>query len=105
MRFVQLSALVHQQDGFCRMIPIDFQQAPLPVRPSRSASLEQNQQYTAALAAGNINDPGLARVLSSRRQLAEECSAPARHLRVVVAGRFTNAQLLKSLPPNTTLTG
>jgi len=48
MRFVQLSALVHQADGFCRMIPIDFQPAPLPARPSRNASLEQHQQYKAA---------------------------------------------------------
>jgi hypothetical protein len=33
MRVVQLSALVRQQDGFGRMIPIDFQPAPLPARP------------------------------------------------------------------------
>src|SRR5258708_38498090 len=105
MRFVQLSARVHQQEGFCRMIPIDFQQAHLPVRPSRSASLEQHQQYKAALAAANINGLGLERVLSLRRQLDEESSAPARHLRVVVDGRFTNAKLLKNLPPNTTLIG
>jgi hypothetical protein len=43
MRFVQLSALVHQQDGFCRMVPIDFQQAPLPARApsSNSSSIKQ----------------------------------------------------------------
>jgi len=40
-----------------------------------------------------------------RRQLDEESSAPARHLRVVVDGRFTNAKLLKNLPSNTTLIG
>ena len=105
MRFVQLSALVHQQDGFCRMIPIDFQPAPLPARPLRNASMEQHQQYKAALAAANINCLGLERVLTLRRQLDEESSAPARHLRVVVDGRFTNAKLLKNLPPNTTLIG
>jgi hypothetical protein len=28
MRFVQLSALVHQQDGFCRMIPLISNKRP-----------------------------------------------------------------------------
>jgi hypothetical protein len=105
MRFVQLSALVHSQDGFDRMMPIDFQQAPLPARPARNASVEQHQQYKSALAAANINCLGLQRVLSLRRQMDQDCSAPARHLRVVVDGRFTNAKLLKKLPANTTLIG
>jgi hypothetical protein len=105
MRFVQLSALVHQQDGFCRMIPIDFQQAPLPARPPRNAGLEQQQQYQAALAAANINSLGRERILALRQHLDEQAEAPGRHLRVVVDGRFTNAKLLKHLPPKTTLIG
>jgi hypothetical protein len=105
MRFVQLSALSRQRAGFCRMIPIDFQQAPLPARPSSKASAEQQQAYKTALAAANINCLGLERIATLRRQLDGEPSAPARHLRVVVDGRFTNAKLLKNLPPNTTLIG
>jgi hypothetical protein len=105
MRFVQLSALSRQRDGFCRMIPIDFQQAPLPARPSRQASTEQQQAYKSALAAANINCLGLERVATLRQQLDAEPTLPARHLRLVVDGRFTNAKLLKNLPPNTTLIG
>jgi DDE superfamily endonuclease len=105
MRFVQLSALSRQRDGFCRMIPIDFQQAPLPARPSGHASAEQQQAYKTALAAANINCLGLERIAMLRRQLDSDSSAPARHLRVVVDGRFTNAKLLKNLLPNTTLIG
>jgi hypothetical protein len=105
MRFVQLSALTRQKDGFCRMIPIDFQQAPLPARPSPKASAEQQQVYKTALAAANINCVGLKRVHTLRRQLDEDPSALRLHLRVVVDGRFTNAKLLKNLPPNTTLIG
>jgi hypothetical protein len=105
MRFVQLSALSRQRDGFSRMIPIDFQQAPLPVRPSRQASAEQQPAYKTALAAANINCVGLERVTTLRRQLDEDPCLPARHLRLVVDGRFTNAKLLKNLPPNTTLIG
>ena len=105
MRFVQLSALVHQPDGFCRMIPIDFQQAPLPARPARNASLEQQQQYKVALAAANINYLGRERILALRQQLDEDAKGPGRHLRVVVDGRFTNAKLLKCLPSKTTLIG
>ena len=106
MRFVQLSALVHQADGFCRMIPIDFQQAPLPARPAPNASLEQQQQYKTALGAANINRLGLERVDALRQQLDHEPEASSpRHLRLVVDGRFTNATLLKNLPANTTLIG
>jgi len=105
MRFVQLSALSRQQDGFWRMIPIDFQQAPLPVRPPRNAGLEQQQHYKAALAAANINCLGLEQVRALRQQLDQDPQASARHLRVVVDGRFTNAKLLKNLPANTTLIG
>jgi DDE superfamily endonuclease len=105
MRFVQLSALSRQRDGFSRMIPIDFQQAPLPARPSPQASAEQQQAYKTALAAANINCVGLERVAALRQQLDEDPCLPARHLRVVVDGRFTNAKLLKNLPPNTTLIG
>lgn len=105
MRFVQLSALVHQQDGFDRMIPIDFQQAPLPARPAPKASAQQQQQYKRALAAANINTLGLERVRCLRRQLDAQPQSAARHLRVVVDGRFTNAKLLKNVPPNTTLIG
>ena len=105
MRVVQLSALTRQQDGFFRMIPIDFQPAPLPARPSAKASLEQKQQYQVALAAANINCLGLERVCSLRQKLDEDSESAARHLRVVVDGRFTNTKLLKNLPANTTLIG
>jgi DDE superfamily endonuclease len=105
MRFVQLSALVHQQDGFCRMIPIDFQQAPLPARPAPKASAQEQQQYKKDLAAANINTLGLERVRSLRRGLDAQSQSAERHLRVVVDGRFTNGKLLKNVPPNTTLIG
>ena len=106
MRFVQLSALVRQQDGFSRMIPIDFQQAPLPNRPPRNAPEEELQLYQAQLAAANINKVALSRVNFLRDQLdAEQDQEHPRDLRIVVDGRFTNAKLLKHLPHNTTLIG
>ena len=106
MRFVQLSALVHQQDGFNRMIPIDFQQAPLPKRPPRNAPEDQQLLYQAQLAAANINHLALQRVQYLRDQLdAEQDPEHPRDLQVVVDGRFTNAKLLKHLPHHTTLIG
>jgi hypothetical protein len=106
MRFVQLSALVRQQDGFSRMIPIDFQQAPLPTRPARNAPQEQRLLYQAQLAAANINQVALKRVQLLRDQLdAEQDPEHPRDLQVVVDGRFTNAKLLKHLPHDTILIG
>jgi hypothetical protein len=106
MRFVQLSALVHQQDEMSRMIPIDFQQAPLPRRPSRNAPEDQWLLYQAHLAAANINRVALQRVNFLRNQLdAEQDREHPRELRLVVDGRFTNAKLLKHLAAHTTLIG
>jgi DDE superfamily endonuclease len=105
MRFVQLSALVPQRDGFNRMIPIDFQPAPLPARPKCNASPEQHHLYQQALVAANINSLAVQRLATLRHQLDAEASNPLRPLRVVVDGRFTNAKVLKNLPPNTTLIG
>ena len=106
MRFVQLSALVRQQDGFCRMIPIDFQQAPLPNRPARNAPADQQRLYQAQLAAANLNFVARERLQALRQQLdAEQDPQHPRPLRVVVDGRFTNVKLLKNLPYHTTLIG
>lgn len=106
MRFVQLSALVHQQDGLSRMIPIDFQQAPLPKPPPANAPEDQLRRYQAQLAAANINQVALQRVNFLRDQLdAEQDPGHSRDLRLVVDGRFTNAKLLKHLPHHTTLIG
>ena len=100
MRFVQLSALVRQQDGFSRMIPIDFQRAPLPNRPARNAPEDQLQLYQAQLAAANINKVVLSRVNFLRDQLdAEQDQEHPRELRVVDDGRFTNAKLLTPTAP------
>ena len=106
MRFVQLSALVQQQDEFCRMIPIDFQQAPLPKRPARNAPADQQDLYQAQLAAANINLVARERLEVLREQLdAEQDPQHPRQLHLVVDGRFTNAKLLKHLPHHTTFIG
>jgi hypothetical protein len=100
MRFIQLSTLVRERDGFCRMVPIDFQTAPLPQRPARHASAEQVRLYQLQLKAANINSLALARVQTLHHQLDAEQQQPAqaRPLRVVVDGRFANAKLLKNRP-------
>jgi hypothetical protein len=88
------------------MIPIDFQQAPLPHRPTRNAPEDQQRLYQAQLAAANINIVALERLKTLRHELdAEQDPKHPRPLRVVVDGRFTNTKLLKNLPPNTTLIG
>jgi len=90
------------------MIPIDFQQAPLPSRPGRNATADQQSLYQTQLAAANINRVALGRMEALREQLDAEQEDPTlqpRHLRIVVDGRFTNAKLLKKIPTHTTLIG
>jgi hypothetical protein len=77
----------------------------LSMTGARDASVEQQGQYKVALAAANINCLGLERVRTLRQQRDQDLEGTARHLRVVVDGRFTNTKLLKNLPANTTLIG
>ena len=75
-------------------------------RPARNAPEDQLQLYQAQLAAANINKVALSRVNFLRDQLdAEQAQEHPRDLRIVVDGRFTNAELLKHLPHHTTLIG
>ena len=99
MRFVQLSALVQQQDEFCRMIPIDFQQAPLPKRPARNAPANQQDLYQAQLAAANINLVARERLAVLREQLdAEQDPQHPRQLHLVVDGRLPTRSYSNTFP-------
>lgn len=98
-RVLQLSAALPSSDGAARLVPVDFRHAPLPAKPGRKATAQQQQAYKEALKQANLN------------RLARDCVAqlrarePARALHLVVDGRFTNRTLLHSLPQQTVLIG
>lgn len=104
-RVLQFSASVPLSNGAYRMVPISFQHAPTPVKPSCKASAEQWEQYRQAARAARIPLVASERILSLRKQLDAEANGAERLLQVVVDGGYTNATVLKNLPSRTTLVG
>jgi len=104
-RVLQFSAAVPLADGACRMVPIAFQHAPTPVKPSRKASDEEWKQYRQAARQARLPLVAAQRVTALRQALDAEPNGAQRPLRLAVDGGYTNGTLLKKLPPRTTLVG
>lgn len=105
LRVLQISAAIPQgQDGAARLIPVDFQQAALPVKPRKNAPVHLHQAYEQERAKKNINLLGRQRLAFLRQQMDQSGSAQ-RPLIVSLDGRFTNSTVLREIPERTTLIG
>jgi hypothetical protein len=103
LRVLQLSACLPQGGGMARAIPIDFQHAVLPAKPSKTAPEQEWQNYKKLKAQTNINVLGYQRIAALRQSLDQ--SSPQRQLVTCVDGRFTNKTFLRRIPERTTVTG
>ena len=97
-RVLQFSAALPADDGSARLVPVDWQEAPLPKKPSRHADDQTQQAYVEARKQANINQVAAARMAHLR-------TATDRPIHWVSDGRFTNRTLLRRLPQNTLLIG
>lgn len=105
LRVIQVSAALPQgTEGAARLIPIDFQQAPLPSKPRKNAPAAAQQAYKQERAKRNINLVGRER-LSFLRQQMDQNGASARPLIVSLDNRFTNSTVLEQTPQRTTVIG
>lgn len=104
LRVLQISAALPQGSGSARLIPVDFEQAALPAKPSRKASEQEFQRYHELRAQKNINCIGAQRLAALRQQMDQSGSAQ-RRLVVCVDGRFTNRTLLRQVPEHTVIIG
>lgn len=77
---------------------MDWQEAPLPKKPSRHADLATQAAYVEARKQANINEVAAARMAHLR-------AATQRPIHWFSDGRFTNRTLLRRLPENTVLIG
>lgn len=104
-RVLQLSAaLPSRSDDSARLIPIDFQHAPTPVKPKPKASAQEWTQYRKACRLSSITQQGSQR-LAALRQSLDSHGHSRRPLWMVVDGRFTNRTFLKSIPHDTLVIG
>jgi hypothetical protein len=105
LRVLQISAAVPQGDqGAARLIPIDFQHAPLPAKPHKKAPPELHALYAQERAKKNINLVGKDRLAFLRQQM-DQGPGRDKQLVVTVDNRFTNSTVLPQLPERTTLIG
>jgi DDE superfamily endonuclease len=104
LRVLQISAALPQGGGMARMVPIDFQHAVLPPKPSKKASAEELKAYQKERAEKNINRVGQQRLESLRQQM-DQSGSIHRDLVMGVDGRFTNKTFLTRLPQRTVIIG
>ena len=104
-RVLQLSASVPLSDHGYRMVPIAFLHAPTPVKPSRKASPEEFQQYRQAARQARLPLLAAQQIGALRQALDAQPGGTQRQLQILVDGGYTNATVLKKLPPRTTLIG
>jgi hypothetical protein len=104
-RVLQFSAAVPLPNGGGRLVPISFRHAPTPAKPSRKAPAQQWVQYRQAARLARIPLLAAQQIVSLRQALDAEPNGPQRPLHLFVDGGYTNATVLKKLPPRTTLVG
>lgn len=104
LRVLQISAALPEGSGAARMVPIDFQHAPLPAKPSRKATAKELEAYHQERAQRNLNQVGAARLAWLRHRM-DQSGDPQRRLITCVDGRFTNRTVFATVPPRTVLIG
>jgi hypothetical protein len=104
LRVLQISAALPDGTGAARMVPIDFQHAVLPAKPSRKATPEELEAYQQERAKRNINKVGAARLERLRQQMDQNGDGQ-RRLITSVDGRFTNSTVFEAVPERTVLVG
>jgi len=104
-RVLQFSATVPSSAGAYRMVPISFQHAPTPAKPSAKAPDDDWKQYRQAARLARIPLLASQQIASLRLALDAEPNGSQRPLHLFVDGGYTNATVLKKLPSRTTLVG
>lgn len=99
-RFIQFSAAVPLPGGSARMIPIHCQHAPSAKKPKPNAPARDLKLYKEQEKQKKLNTYALTRLWQLRGQMDSN-----RPLLVVVDGSYTNGQMIKNLPEQTTLIG
>ena len=106
-RFIQISAALppDKEDAPPRMIPIDFAHAPTAVKPRKNAPKEAFDEYKEVKKELNLSKQGVERIRKLRDALDADETEKKRQLWILVDGSYTNGNVLKLKPENTTIIG
>lgn len=98
-RFIQASVLLRPEglEGSARAIPVRFEPAPPPAKPSKRADAAAWQAYREAQRTQNLSVKGR-RVIVDLRESLDQAGYPERLLLVAVDGSYCNRNVLRQVP-------
>jgi len=104
-RFLQISAALPGTADDHRLIPISFLHAPTPRKPSPKASSADREQYRLHQLECRLSQRACHQILQLRQDLNSDPDGAQRLLVMAFDGGFTNATVLKNIPPRTVYIG
>lgn len=99
-RFVQASAVLEENCGTVRAIPIGFYHTPSPKKPKQKASPEELAEYKSKQQSMRLPQKASQYIQSLRKRIN-----PKRLLEMIVDGGYTNMTVLRTIPCNTAVIG
>lgn len=105
-RFIQVSLALPKEGniGQSRAIPADFHHCPTVVKPKKTADEAQITAYKEEQKIAKLSRQGISRISLLRKRLNEQGYGD-KELVVGVDGSYTNKEVLKNIPQNTTIIG
>lgn len=104
-RFLQISAAMPGRDGLFRMAPIAFLHTPTPHKPPRKATEPQWAQYRLQARDSRLSLRATQQMIQLRQSLDQDAGGKQRTLLLAFDGGYTNATVLRNIPPRTTCIG
>jgi hypothetical protein len=104
-RFVQISAAMPGKEGIFRLAPIALLHTPTPQKPDRKATADEVTQYRLDASSSRLSLRAAQQMSQLRQSLDQDPGGPARTLILAFDGGYTNATLLKQIPPRTICIG
>jgi len=104
-RFLQISATMPGRDGNHRLVPVTFLHAPTPQKPNRKRSEAELKQYRHEARLSRLSLRGAQQMILLRQSLDQDPGGRDRTLLLAFDGGYTNATVLKQIPPRTACIG
>jgi hypothetical protein len=104
-RFLQISAAMPGTDGAFRLAPIAFLHTPTPQKPDRKATPGQVAQYRLEASSSRLSLRAARQMIQLRQSLDRDPGGRERTLILAFDGGYTNATVLKQIPPRTVCIG
>jgi hypothetical protein len=104
-RFLQISAAMPGKDGIFRLAPVAFLHTPTPPKPDRKATPEQVAQFRLDARSSRLSVRAAQQMIQLRQSLDQDPGGRERTLILAFDGGYTNATVLKQMPPRTICIG